>query len=84
MFSYAIKTISKENILEIDPKQTSITTSDYCRYFYYSGLCYFATKDYASAMDNFIQVIIIPSTAISTSNLLLLLYYYLLNQINNY
>jgi hypothetical protein len=71
MYSYAINFISKINILEIDPTQASITASDYCKYFYYSGVCYFATNDYASAMDNFIQTIIIPSTAISSGNILI-------------
>lgn len=38
MFSYGINFIRKSDVLEIEPKATTLSTQDYLSYFYYSGL----------------------------------------------
>lgn len=40
MYSYAIAFIKSNEILEIDPQSTYLSTLDYLGYFYYSGLWY--------------------------------------------
>eukprot|EP01036_Dinobryon_divergens_P030923 gene30923-40247_t len=65
MFSYGISFIRKSDILEIEPKATKLSTQDYLSYFYYSGLCFIAVKDFPSALQAFLQAICAPASNLS-------------------
>lgn len=62
MYNFATEIIGPMAILEVENNLSSL---DYLKYFYYSGLCYIGTGNLSEALDNFNQVINVPSTAIS-------------------
>jgi hypothetical protein len=40
MYTYAVKFIEENEILQISSKNTSLTALDYLEYFFYAGLCF--------------------------------------------
>ena len=65
MYSFATNVINDTIILEIDTNNTSLSSLDYLKYFYYSGICFIGTGNMSEALDYFNQVITTPSSAIS-------------------
>ncbi|CAE7561845.1 csn3, partial [Symbiodinium microadriaticum] len=53
------------NIVEICPLESPITTVDFLRYFYYSGVVYMTLRKYPDALECFDQVLSTPAHAIS-------------------
>lgn len=65
MYPSAYDYITNTVILEINLKNTSVTVTDFLRYFYYSGLICIGMRKYSQAIDNFLQVITTPASAVS-------------------
>lgn len=65
MYNHAIDFLKTNEVLEIDLELCRITSSDYLRYFYYSGICFISIKDYYMALESFYQCILTPAEKLS-------------------
>lgn len=65
MYHLGIEYLQEVEKLELHPSTVILTPAEYLLFFYYSGLCYVAVKDYSSALEEFNQVISCPATLLS-------------------
>jgi COP9 signalosome complex subunit 3 len=65
MYSFAHDFISNTTILEVNPKQSFLETSDFLKYFYYSGIVYIAVKNFKKALECFNEVMSFPADILS-------------------
>lgn len=65
MYSFAHDFISDTSILEINPKKSFLETSDFLKYFYYSGIVFIAVKDFKRALESFDEVLSFPADKLS-------------------
>lgn len=61
MYQYAVDFIRSRELLEIQPKFNSLVTLDYLKYFYYSGICFIAVKDWAASLESLLMAITTPT-----------------------
>jgi len=65
MYSYAVDFLRCLDIFEINSTDTNLKCEDFLKFFYYSGICYIAVKDYEAALASFDQCISAPANALS-------------------
>jgi COP9 signalosome complex subunit 3 len=65
MYTYAHSFISIRSITEICPSMSPLSSADFLRFFYYSGIVHIALEEYQQALVCFDQVISTPASCIS-------------------
>ena len=65
MYSYALSFVTSHNISEINPKQYPLSSVDFLRYFYYSGIIFIAFNRFREALECFDQVMCTPAQIVS-------------------
>lgn len=61
MYGYAVEFIKSKELLEIQPRTNGLVTLDYLKYFYYSGICFIAVKDWSAALESLLMAITTPT-----------------------